>query len=69
MAITKNELHQLVGKNVRIIFDDGKTESGILGFAAEFSGKHGYRKPGLFYINNISFRVGCVKRIEEGKAL
>lgn len=62
---TKNELYKLVGKNVRIIFEDGKTEQGILGFAAEFGSKYGYRKPNKFYINDLSFCVSSVKKIVE----
>ena len=65
MVITKKELYQLVGKNVRITFDNGETENGILGYAAEFSSRYGYRKPRKFYINNLSFCIGNVKRIEE----
>lgn len=63
--MTKEELNKFIGKRVRIIFLDSQRETGILGFAADFSSKYGYKKPGLYYINDLSFRAGIVKKIEE----
>ncbi len=63
--MTKEELNKFIGKRVRIIFSDSQTEIGILDFANDFSSEYGYRKPGLYYINDLSFRVGTVKKIEE----
>ncbi len=62
----KAELLSYVGKKVIIYFKGNeRCEYGTLGFADEFSAKHDYRKPGYFYINDISFRVSHVKKVIE----
>lgn len=66
--MTKEDLMKLVGKKVFVYFKDG--ESGIygtLGYADEFSAKHGYRKPNYFYINHTSFKVSHVRKVEESE--
>lgn len=66
--MTKAELMKYVGKKVYIYFKD--REAGIygtLGYADEFSAKHGYRKPNYFYINHTSFRVSHVRKLKESE--
>ncbi len=66
--MTKNELMSYVGKKVNIYFKgDERGINGTLGYANEFSAKHDFRKPGYFYINNLSFKVSCVKKVEESE--
>ena len=62
--LRKDELMWYVGKTVKILFKDGETIQGVLGYADEFSSKHGYRKPNYFYIDNISFKVSHMKKLE-----
>lgn len=62
--MTKAELMNLVGKKVAVTFKDGDTICGILGYAEKFSAKHHYIKPNYFYIENISFKVSYVKKVE-----
>lgn len=61
------ELMKFVGKNVRILFFDGKWIWGKLGYADEFSAKHDFRKPNHFYIGNVSFLVSHVKKLVESE--
>lgn len=62
--MTRVELMLYVGKKVNISFKDGKRGIyGTLGYADEFSAKHGYRKPNSFYIGNTSFRVSHVRNV------
>lgn len=63
--MTNEELHTFVGKSVVVVFRDGKTISGILGFADDFSYKHGYRKVNYFYVKDMSFKVSHVKKIKQ----
>lgn len=66
--MTKNELMSYVGKKVHIYFKGEEIGIyGTLGFVDEFSAKHDYRRPGYFYINNLSFKVSCVKRVAESE--
>ncbi len=60
--MTKSELMNLVGESVHVYFKDGKCTFGILNYADKFSSKHGYRKPGYFYIGDISFKVSHVTK-------
>lgn len=62
--ITKAELMLYVGKRVFVYFKDGKSAYGTLGYVDEFSAKHDYRKPNYFYINNISFKVSHIRKVE-----
>lgn len=62
--MTKSELMNLVGKKVTVYFKDGDEIHGTLGYVDDFSSKYGYRKPGYFYINNTSFKVSHVKKVE-----
>lgn len=65
--MTKADLMSYVGKKVYIYFKgDEKGIYGTLGFVDEFSEKHDFRRPGYFYINNLSFNVSCVKKVAEG---
>lgn len=61
--MTKAELMDLVGKSVFVYFKDGKKIYGKLGFADEFSAKHGYRKTDCFYVEHTSFKVSHIKKI------
>ena len=63
--MTKAGLMKLVGKKVKIIFAGGEVEEGVLNYADEYSAKHDYRKPAYFYINNLSFKVSHVKKVEK----
>ena len=64
----KEELMGYVGKKVHILFKyGGEAIYGKLGYADEFSAKHDYRKPGYFYIGNLSFRVSHVRKLEESE--
>lgn len=63
----KDELMQLVGKRVRVIFTEdcgGGESTGILGFTKEFSEKYDYRHPNYFTINNIDFKVSHVRKVD-----
>jgi len=63
--MTNKELHTFVGKSVEVVFRDDETIKGILGFADDFSAKHGYRKPNYFYVGDISFKVSHIKKIKQ----
>lgn len=60
----KSELMEFVGKNICVYFKDGDSIYGKLGFVDEFSAKHDYRKLNYFYVDHISFKVSCVKKVE-----
>ena len=62
--MTIAQLKEHIGKNVEIIFSDNRAETGMLGFADDFSAKHDYRKPNYFYINNLSFKVSHIKKFK-----
>lgn len=61
------ELIKFVGKNVCVLFFDGKWIYGKLGYVDEFSAKHDFRKPKYFYIGNVSFLVSHVKKLVESE--
>ena len=61
----KDNLKTYIGKRVRITLFDGKTIEGVLGYAEDFSARYGYRKPNLFYIDDMGFRVSHVKKFAE----
>lgn len=62
--MSKEELIQYVGKKVFITFKgEERGIFGTLGYVFEFSSKYDYRKPGYFYINNLSFRASIVKKV------
>ena len=64
--MTKAELMMYVGKKVHIYLKNGERGIyGTLGYADEFSAKHGYRKPNYFYIDNTSFKVSHVRKLVE----
>lgn len=65
--MTKAELMSYVGKKVHIYFKDGDDIYGILGYADEFSAKHGYRMTDYFYIGNISFKVSHVRKLAKSE--
>lgn len=58
------QLKEHIGENVEIVFFDKRVETGVLGFADDFSAKHDYRKPNYFYINNLSFKVSHIKNFK-----
>ncbi len=65
----KSELMDLVGKKIKVVYNDGKEDFGVLQYADDFSSKHGYRKPDNFYFkdnpySNVSFKVSHLKKIE-----
>ncbi len=63
----KDELMQLVGKWVTITFKQdvgGGSSTGVLGFTKEFSEEYDYRHPDYFTINNISFKVSHVEKVQ-----
>ena len=63
--MTKADLMKLVGKKVFVYFKNGERGIyGTLGYVDEFSAKHDYRKPDYFYINNTSFKVSHVRKVE-----
>lgn len=59
----KSELMELVGEEITVVLFDGKELTGNLIYAEAFSEKYGFRKPGLFYIKNIGFRVSHLKKV------
>ena len=61
--MTKSELMDLVGKSVFVYFKNGKKIYGKLGFADEFSERHGYKKTDFFYVEHTSFKVSHIKKI------
>lgn len=56
-------LDGLIGKAVEVVFFDGATATGILGYTPEFSAKYGYRKPNFYYCGAWIFRKSHIKRI------
>ena len=59
----KEELKALVGKRVRVEFKDQEIIEGILKYAEK--GESNFpRLPNFFYIENIGFRVSCVRKVE-----
>ena len=65
MSLTVKDLHELVGKNVEVIFRDGDVHKGVLGYTTEFSSQYGYRKPNYFTIGDYDFKVSHIKGIRE----
>ena len=61
--MTRAELREYLGKNVTVVFKDGDTEQGILGFTPEFSEKYGFRRPNYFTINDTNFKVSHIRKI------
>lgn len=62
----KAELMKYVGTNVLVFLIDGERGIyGTLGYADEFSAKHGYRLPNYFYIGSTSFKVSHVKKLKK----
>ena len=57
------KLDGLIGKTVEVVFFDGATATGILGYAPEFSAKYGYRKPNFYNCGAWIFRKSHIKRI------
>lgn len=63
--MTRAELMTLVGQKVKIYFKDSERVSyGTLGYVKEFSEKYEFRKPGYFFIGNISFKVSHIRKVE-----
>lgn len=63
----KADFMKMVGKNVEVTLFDGDVLRGQLSFADTFSEKHGWKKPGYFYIAGypVSFRFSHVKKVKE----
>lgn len=59
-----DELDALIGQQVRAVLYDGSRAAGVPGYADEFSGKHGWRSPGRYYIGSLSLRKSHIKKIE-----
>jgi len=64
-TMKKEELMNLVGKNVHVYFKDGGSMFGTLHYADEFSEKHSFRKVDYFYIGHTSFKVSHVRKVFE----
>lgn len=64
MSLTVKDLHELVGKNVEVVFRDGDVHKGVLGYTTEFSAKYGYRKPNYFTIGDYDFKVSHIRSIK-----
>lgn len=63
----KDELMQLVGKRVKVIFTEdcgGGEIIGVLGYTKEFSAAYGWRKPNYFTVEHINFKVSHVEKVE-----
>lgn len=60
----KSELKKLVGSEIKVVLFNDKEFTGKLSYVEEFSEKYGFRKPGLFYIGNIGFRVSHLKKVK-----
>ena len=66
--MTKIKLMELIGKKVTVYFKRGERGIyGTLNYVDEFSAKHSYRKPGYFYIDNISFKASHVRKLAESE--
>ena len=64
--MTIADLTKFIGKPVCLYFKGHQIPLyGTLGYVDEFSSKHHYRKPGYFYINNMSFKVSAVRKVIE----
>lgn len=53
-----------VGKQVKIIFEDGTTSNGMLEYVNSYSEMSGWRKPKHFYIGDKKFRAWHIKEIK-----
>lgn len=66
MIIT--DLMEFVGKQVKVIFEDGDVIQGKLEYVPTFSAMYGWRKPKHFYLpcegGDIGFRAYHVKKVE-----
>ncbi len=58
------ELLEQVGKNIKIIFKDGKVRTGVLEYVDEFSMKYDFCPIGYFRIGHLCFKVSHVKKCE-----
>lgn len=62
--MNKKELIKYVGQKVIIRFRDDRVASGKLDYIFEWSSKYDYRTPGRFLINDTSFGIIEVSRVE-----
>ncbi len=54
-----------LGCMVEITLFDGEVRRGQLGYAEELSEKYGFRKPGMYYLGNLSFYKKHIKSIKK----
>lgn len=57
----REELNALIGKEVEIVFKDGTSAKGILGYTPKFSSKYKNRKPGYYICGDYDFKASHVK--------
>ena len=60
----KEDLYKCVGQHVKIHFYDGDIMEGVLQYVPEYSIKYKYKKPGLYYIDNLGFKCTHVKYLQ-----
>lgn len=61
----KEQVDKLIGKEVTIIFVDGKMARGIVEYVPDFSAKYQWRQPGYYYVKNTAFKASHVKKAEK----
>lgn len=64
--MTKADLMRYIGKKVHIYLKDRAIKDGLHGtleYIDEYSEKYGFRKPGYFYIGNVSFKVTYIRKL------
>ena len=68
--MTRENMMDLVGREVTTLFKDGGKTTGVLEYIPEFSSKYGFRKPKMFSIQDKftgeswSFKVSHVKQVD-----
>lgn len=67
MSHRDEKLDALIGKRVELTAFDGTKAAGVFGYADDFSAKHDYRKPGYYYVGNLSLRKSHIKKIVKSK--
>lgn len=60
--MTKAKLNEYLNKRVKVYFTDGGVIEGVLKYQDKF--EYPYHKINRYYINDTSFLVGCVRKIE-----
>lgn len=58
----REQLDRLIGKEVELLFMDGSTIKGVLGYTPEFSAKYQWRKAGYYTVRETDFKASHVRK-------